>query len=111
MSKFDGSGMLINSQTMEDLRKKLEFEAWLRCNKQADFIYHRCMTELSPSNKEWNCSVEKHQDHVFCMHHEKDMIKQTLQTIKQEQLTVHVANVGTAGNTTTNPSIGSNLRN
>lgn len=99
-------GCLWKHTMSSDLEKRLNFEAWLRCNKQADFIYHRCMAELSRSNKEWKCAVEKHQDHVFCMHHEKDRIKEEL-----KRLAIHVTDVGAAGNTTTNPSIRSNLGN
>lgn len=89
-----------------DLEKKLNFEAWLRCNAQSEIVHFECMRNHHKSDKEWKCAVEKHQDHVFCMHHEKDRIKQEL-----KRLAVHVADVGAAGDTTTNPSVRSNLRN
>lgn len=110
MSKFDADGCLPSPKKMEDLRKKLEFEAWKRCNEQSQVVYDECMRFSSVEKKEWKCAVEKHQDHIFCMHHEKDMIKLTLQNVKQE-LAVHVTDVGAAGNSTANPSVSSNLRN
>jgi hypothetical protein len=64
-------------------QRKLNYEAWVRCNEQSQMVYDECMrNESSRKDKEWRCAVEKHQDHVFCMHHEKDKIKEIL--IKQQ---------------------------
>jgi hypothetical protein len=91
---------------MEDQRKTLEYAAWLHCNKQSEELFTTCMTTITRNDKEWKCTLAKHQDHVFCMHHEKDKIIK-----KFKHLAVHVANVGAAGNSTTDPSIRSDLGN
>lgn len=99
---------LYSIQTM-DLQQKdfdLKHAAWLHCNKQAELIYRQCMASISRNDKEWKCTLEKHQDHVFCMHHEKDKIHKQL-----KDLAVHVADVGATGNTTADPSIRSHLGN
>jgi hypothetical protein len=73
----------MGNPTMNDQEKKLNYEAWLYCNERAERVYKECIDyRKSKENKEWSCAVEKHQDHVFCMHHEKDKIKEILN--KQE---------------------------
>lgn len=89
---------------MDSKRKDLEYAAWLHCNKQAEATYRECMSTISRNDKEWKCTLQKHQDHVFCMHHEKDKINKQM-----KPLAVHVADVGTAGNTAANPSVRSDL--
>jgi hypothetical protein len=89
---------------MEDRRKALEYAAWMQCNKQSEEVFTTCMANITRNDKEWKCTLAKHQDHVFCMHHEKDKINKQL-----NDLAVHVADVGAAGNTTADPSIRSNL--
>lgn len=71
---------------MEDFRKKLLFEAWLRCNQQSEVVHLQCITHYHKDDKEWHCAVEKHQDHVFCMHYEKDRIQEQLKAFEQKQL-------------------------
>jgi hypothetical protein len=84
----------------------LNHRAWLHCNEQAENVYRECMKSISRNDKEWKCTLAKHQDHVFCMHHEKDKINEKL-----KRLAVHVADVGAAGNSTTNPPVRSDLGN
>ena len=106
MYKFDTWQPFPSSQTMDSKRKALEYQAWLDCNKQSEDVFLQCMAFISRNDKEWKCTLAKHQDHVFCMHHEKDKINKQL-----KDLAVHVADVGAAGNTTADPSIRSNLGN
>ena len=94
---------------MSNLARELNYKAWLRCNEQSQVVYDECMRFPTVEKKEWKCAVEKHQDHIFCMHHEKDRIKKELENQK-EKLAVHVTDVGAAGNSTANPSVSSNLR-
>jgi hypothetical protein len=89
---------------MNEQEKKLKYQAFLYCNKQSEEVFATCMANITRNDKEWKCTLAKHQDHVFCMHHEKDKINKQL-----KDLAVHVTNVGTAGNTTADPSIRSNL--
>ncbi len=64
---------------MNDQEKKLNYEAWLYCNERAERVYKECIQyKATKENKEWSCAVEKHQDHIFCMHHEKDKIREQL---------------------------------
>jgi hypothetical protein len=92
---------------MNDQEKKLQYEAWLYCNERAETVYKECLHyRATKENKEWTCAVEKHQDHIFCMHHEKDKIHNKV----KKDLAIHVADVRAAGNTTTNPPVRSNLR-
>ena len=71
---------------METLRKKLEFEAWERCNGQSEIVHLECISFYKKLDKEWHCAVKKHQDHVFCIHNEKDKINEQLKAFESKQL-------------------------
>lgn len=91
---------------MDEHQKKLQYQAWIHCTKQADFIYNKCMGDKEKENNTFHCTLKKHQDHVFCMHHEKDKINEKL-----KGLAIHIADVGATGNSSTNPSVRSDFGN